>query len=88
MDDTGRNILYKSNGAERYPDFKLYKMISRSVHNHIPSAEIHNPLFDGYKITIKKYKKHAALAAKFLKAGRNTQILINVDTLPCYSEGI
>jgi hypothetical protein len=88
MDDKGRNILYKSNGAERYPDFKLYKMISRSVHNHIPSAEIHNPLFDGYKITIKKYKKHAALAAKFLKAGRNTQILINVDTLPCYSEGI
>lgn len=83
-DDKGRNVLYKSSGEERYPDFKLYKMISRSVHNHIPSAEIHNPLFDGYKITYKKYKKHAALAAKFLKDGRNTHILMNVDTLPEY----
>jgi hypothetical protein len=83
-DDKGRNVLYKSNGEERYPDFKLYKMISRAVHHHIPSDEIHNPLFDGYKITYKKYKKHAALAAKFLKNGRNTHILINVDTLPVY----
>ena len=84
MDDKGRNVLYKSSGEERYPDFKLYKMISRSVHNHIPSTEIHNPLFNEYKITYKKYKKHAALSAKFLKAGRNTHILMNVDTLPVY----
>jgi len=83
-DDKGRNVLYKSTGEERYPDFKLYKMISRSVHHHVPSTEIHNPLFDGYKITYKKYKKHAALSAKFLKAGRNTHILMNVDTLPVY----
>ena len=87
MDDKGRNILYKSNGEERYPDFKLYKMISRSVHGHIPSNEIHNPLFDTYKITHKKYKKHAAMSAKFLKDGRNTHIVMNVDTLPNYSGG-
>jgi hypothetical protein len=86
-DDKGRNVLYKSNGEERYPDFKLYKMISRSVHGHIPSNEIHNPLFDTYKITHKKYKKHAALSAKFLKDGRNTHIIMNVDTLPSYSSG-
>jgi hypothetical protein len=84
MDDKGRNVLYKSSGEERYPDFKLYKMITRSVHNHIPSAEIHNPIFDEYKITYKKYKKHAAIAAKFLKDGRNTHIVMNVDTLPSY----
>ena len=84
MDDKERNVLYKSSGEERYPDFKLYKMISRSVHNHVPSSEIHNPLFDEYKITMKKYKKHAALAAKFLKDGKNTHIFINVDTLPVY----
>jgi hypothetical protein len=88
MDDKGRNVLYKSSGEERYPDFKLYKMISRSVHNHIPANEIHNAVFDDYKITLKKYKKHSALAAKFLKEGKNTHILINVDTLPCYSEGV
>ena len=84
MDDKGRNVLYKSSGEERYPDFKLYKMITRSVHNHIPSTEIHNPIFDEYKITYKKYKKHASMAAKFLKNGKNTHIMMNVDTLPCY----
>lgn len=86
MDDKGRNVLYKSSGEERYPDFKLYKMISRSVHNHIPANEIHNAIFDDFKITFKKYKKHAALSAKFLKDGKNTQILVNVDALPCYTE--
>ena len=35
-DDKGRNMLYKKSGEERYPDFKLYKMIARSVHNHTP----------------------------------------------------
>jgi hypothetical protein len=63
-------------------------MISRSVHGHIPSNEIHNPLFDTYKITHKKYKKHAAMSAKFLKDGRNTHILMNVDTLPNYSGAV
>ena len=87
-DDKGRNILYKSNGEERYPDFKLYKMISRSVHGHNPSNEIHNPLFDTYKITYKKYRKHAAISAKFPKDGRNTHILMNVDTLPNYSGAV
>jgi len=85
MDDKGRNVLYKSSGEERYPDFKLYKMISRSVHGHIPANEIHTPIFDEYKITYKKYKKHAALAAKFLNQGKNTHLFINVDTLPNYS---
>ena len=88
MDDKGRNVLYKSSGEERYPDFKLYKMISRSVHNHIPANEIHNPVFDQYKITLKKYKKHAALSAKFLKDGKNTHIFMNVDTLPCYCDNV
>jgi hypothetical protein len=85
MDDKGRNVLYKSSGEERYPDFKLYKMISRSVHGHIPANEIHNSIFDEYKITYKKYKKHSALAAKFLNDGKNTHIFIDVDTLPNYS---
>ena len=31
-DDKGKNILYKKNGEERYPEFKLYKMIARNVH--------------------------------------------------------
>jgi hypothetical protein len=86
MDDKGRNVLYKSSGEERYPDFKLYKMIARSVHNHIPSTQINDPLFYQYKITHKKYKKHSNLSAKFTKNGKNTHILINVDELPCYCD--
>ena len=30
-DTQGKNVLYKSNGEERYPGFKLYKMIARRV---------------------------------------------------------
>ena len=56
-DDRGKNILYKKNGDERYPDFKLYKMIARTVHNHIPSKEIENPLFNEFIISRKSIKK-------------------------------
>ena len=56
-DDKGKNILYKQNGDERYPDFKLYKMIARTVHNHLPVEEIKNPMFDEFKVTKKSLKK-------------------------------
>ena len=52
-DDNNKSILYKKNGEERYPDFKLYKMISRTVHNHIPAKELEKPLFREF-ITTKK----------------------------------
>lgn len=47
-DDNGINILYKRNGEERYPDFKLYKMISRIVHNHVPEKQFEHPCFKKY----------------------------------------
>jgi hypothetical protein len=56
-DDNGKNVLYKSNGDERYPNFKLYKMISRTVHNCIPSEELNIPLFKQFKFTKKIPKK-------------------------------
>ncbi len=45
LDDKGINLLYKTNGVDRYPDFKLYKMIARCVHNHTPQAQLERPLF-------------------------------------------
>ena len=48
LDDKGINMLYKNNGVERYPDFKLYKMIARCVHNHIPQAQLERPEFDKF----------------------------------------
>jgi len=48
LDDKGINMLYKNNGVERYPDFKLYKMIARCVHNHTPQAQLERQEFDSY----------------------------------------
>ena len=50
LDDNGVNMLYKNNGQDRYPDFKLYKMIARCVHNHTPQAQLDRPEFDNYSI--------------------------------------
>jgi hypothetical protein len=51
LDDKGINMLYKNNGVERYPDFKLYKMIARCVHNHTPQAQLERPEFDNFHFT-------------------------------------
>ena len=49
-DDNGKNILYKKNGQERYPNFKLYKMIARTVHHHTPEAQLEYDIFKQYII--------------------------------------
>jgi hypothetical protein len=51
IDDNGLNVLYKNNGLERYPDFKLYKMIARCVHNHTPHAQLERNLFKSFVTT-------------------------------------
>ena len=66
-DDKDRNILYKNNGEERYPDFKLYKMIARTVHNHTPQKEVDHIFFSNYRTNKKKMKK---------------QKVMNIDELP------
>ena len=47
-DDNNVNVLYKKNGDERYPDFKLYKMIARIVHNHTPEKQFEHACFKGF----------------------------------------
>jgi hypothetical protein len=47
-DDKGKNILYKKCGEERYPDFKLYKMIARTVNDKAPENFIDNSLFSNF----------------------------------------
>ena len=68
FDDNNKNILYKNNGSERYPDFKLYKMIARSVHKHTPQNVLLKPTFDAYKIAKKNIN--------------NVQDIFNIDNLP------
>ncbi len=47
-DDFGKNVIYKPNGQERYPDFKLYKMIARTVNNLVPVEQLKLPIFSKY----------------------------------------
>jgi hypothetical protein len=51
LDDKKRNVLYKKNGEERYPDFKLYKMIARTVHAHVPEAQLSKPIFKKFVVS-------------------------------------
>jgi len=67
LDDSGINILYKNNGDERYPEFKLYKMIARTVHNHTPQEQLKRPLFK--KLAVNK----SAIDVK--------EDIINIDTI-------
>ena len=68
LDDKGINMLYKGNGVDRYPDFKLYKMIARCVHNHTPQAQLERPEFNKY-INLK---------------GDNSGDCMNIDNIPSY----
>ena len=70
LDDSGVNILYKNNGAERYHDFKLYKMISRLVHKHTPHMQLERPEFAAFLSS---------------KPPEDKKLLINIDNLPCLS---
>ena len=57
-DDKGRNVLYKTNGDERYPDFKLYKMIVRTVFNHLPQNQLKREIFSQFLVSKNKLKKN------------------------------
>ena len=60
-DDSGKNVLYKRNGEERYPNFKLYKMISRNVHKHTPQAQMEFSFFKQFKFMGKHLKPFKGL---------------------------
>jgi hypothetical protein len=68
LDDKGVNMLYKNNGTDRYPDFKLYKMIARCVHNHTPQAQLERPEFNAF--------------SEF--DGEISKDLVNIDEMPIY----
>jgi len=70
-DDKGRNILYKKNGDERYPDFKLYKMIARTANKHVPISVLSNPYFDKFIVPKKEVMK------------KITEVM-DLDAIPCY----
>ena len=52
-DDKGRNVLYTSEGDERYPEFKLYKMIARTVNNCLPEKQLEKSIFSKFVVSKK-----------------------------------
>jgi len=66
LDDNKKNVLYRKDGEERYPGFKLYKMIARNVHEHTPQEQLKYPIFsqflmsplDAAKIDENEVRKH------------------------------
>jgi len=69
LDDNDKNILYKRDGDERYPNFKLYKMIARTVHKHTPQEQLEFPFFKQFLLSSKKVG--------------NVDIM-DIDSLPVY----
>lgn len=68
LDDKGINLLYKNNGVDRYPEFKLYKMIARCVHKHTPQAQLERAEFKAFEYTKKDIPSD----------------VIDIDALPSY----
>lgn len=50
LDDNGKNVMYRSDGEERYPGFKLYKMIARNVHSCLPHEQLKYSIFMDFLI--------------------------------------
>jgi hypothetical protein len=71
LDDNNLNVLYKTNGVERYPGFKLYKMIARCVHKHTPKAQLLRPEFTKYLVSKTNVKRSARI--------------INIEDIPFYA---
>lgn len=70
LDDNGLNMLYKGNGEDRYPEFKLYKMIARCVHNHTPNAQLERAEFKQFL-----YKGPV----------KSLDMLTNIDEIPSHA---
>jgi len=69
-DDKGVNVLYDGHGNDRYPDFKLYKMIARRVHQHTPERQLERPEFSKF----------------LMRGGpvKNVKTVLKLDRIPCY----
>jgi len=76
LDDNGKNVLYKRNGDERYPNFKLYKMIARTVHQHTPEEQLKYPIFSQFAVEGTE---------GFVEEGSDKSYILDIDGLPDYA---
>ena len=57
LDDDGKNVMYRRDGSERYPGFKLYKMIARNVHAHTPQEQLKYDCFKQFVVSVEEAMK-------------------------------
>lgn len=79
LDDNRKNVLYKKNGDERYPNFKLYKMIARNVHKHTPQSQLKYPVFKQYEIPEETFESDMTPANPVVFT------VVNLDEIPDYT---
>jgi hypothetical protein len=70
LDDNGQHMVLKENGKERFPDFTLYTMIAKRVHNHVPRQQLERPCFRKYAVT----------------KPTSSSFLIDIDSMPSFCD--
>ena len=78
-DDNGKNVIYKKNGDERYPNFKLYKMIARTVNKHTPESQLNEPYFMQFKC------KPGSESESESESNNDNTTIIDLDAIPVYA---
>lgn len=68
--------MFKKNGKDRYPGFKLYKMIARTVHHHTPEKQLKYKFFSQFEFSPKNVSEKETILIK------NEIVLI--DAIPSY----
>ena len=81
-DDYGKSVLYKPSGQERYPDFKLYKMIARTVNNLVPSQQLKQGIFKKYVRVNPDGLSEATVSEATVRV--NPDRCIDIDAFPNY----
>ena len=92
-DDDGKNVLYKRNGSERYPGFKLYKMIARTVHQHTPESQLTDSWFKIFNENDSKHAEYMKSHQDFYKSEDKlcisqlvkTSHIMDIDSYPEYA---
>ena len=65
-DKNNKNLLYNDKGKERYPEFKLYKIIAKNINHCIPKEQLNNPIFNQY-LTSEDYTSESLIDIDSLK---------------------
>jgi hypothetical protein len=49
--------MYRRDGTERYPGFKLYKVIAKNVHAHTPQEQLKYDCFQQFFVPVEEAMK-------------------------------